>query len=219
MSETAPHPDDATMDIGDHLEDLRRRMIYSLSGIVAVSVGTLIFGKQIVAWLCLPLIQAQRSAHVPAQTFTLTPIAGFAAYMKVSLIAAIIIASPWIVYQVWRFFESGLYPKERRAVILLAPFSAVMTTAGVMFMYYIMLPVSLWFLISFLAQLPPAYSPSFLRTSASWRIARGRRRNANTCSVATSRLAAGMPIITERGGTFEATMVDAAQTTSDPTVT
>ena len=154
MNETATNPDDATMDIGDHLEDLRRRMIYALSGVVAVCFVTLFFGKQIVAWLCLPLIQAQRSAHVPAQTFTLTPIAGFAAYMKVSLVAALIIASPWVVYQVWRFFESGLYPKERRAVILLAPFSAVMTTAGVMFMYYVMLPVSLWFLISFSASFP-----------------------------------------------------------------
>jgi len=154
MSQAAPHPDDATMDIGDHLEELRRRLIYALSGVVVASIATLMFGKQIVAWLCLPLIQAQRAAHVPAQTFTLTPIAGFAAYMKVSLVAAIIVASPWVVYQIWRFFESGLYPKERRAMILLAPFSAVMTTVGILFMYYIMLPVSLWFLISFSASFP-----------------------------------------------------------------
>ena len=154
MSDAAPHPDDTAMEIGDHLEDLRRRLIYALLGVVATSAVTLTFGRQIVAWLCLPLIQAQRSAHVPAQTFTLTPIAGFAAYIKVSLIAALIIALPWVVYQLWRFFESGLYPKERRAVLLLAPFSAVMTTIGVLFMYYVMLPVCLWFLISFSASFP-----------------------------------------------------------------
>ena len=154
MNEPEPHPDDAVMDVGDHLEELRRRLIYALVGVVVASAVTLVFGKQIVSWLCLPLIQAQRSANVPAQTYTLTPIAGFAAYMKVSLVAAIIVASPWVVYNIWRFFESGLYPRERRAMILLAPFSAVMTTVGVLFMYYIMLPVSLWFLISFSASFP-----------------------------------------------------------------
>ena len=70
----------------------------------------------------------------------------------------------------------------------------------------------------FLAQSVPAYSPSFLRITSTWRWVRGNRRKARTCSVATARLAPGMPIITERGATFEASIVEAAQTTSDPTV-
>ena len=92
--------------------------------------------------------------HPRAQVYTLSPIAGFAIYIKVSLITAMIIALPWAIYQLWRFFEVGLYPRERRAVLLVAPFSAVMSALGVAFMYCIMLPVCLWFLISFSTSFP-----------------------------------------------------------------
>ena len=88
--------------------------------------------------------------------YALSPIAGFAVYLKVSVVAAIILVSPWVLYQLWRFLESGLYPMERRAVLLLAPFSAVMTAIGMVFLYYIMLPVCLWFLISFTSNFPMA---------------------------------------------------------------
>ena len=143
------------MSIGGHLEDLRRRLILALLGIVAASTLTLSFGRDIVTWLCRPLAYAQRSAHLPPHTYTLSPTAGFTVYLKVSIVSAIIVASPWVIYQVWRFFEQGLYARERKAVVVLAPFSAAMTTLGVLFMYYVMLPVSLWFLISFTASFPP----------------------------------------------------------------
>ena len=148
--------DEQRLSFGDHLEELRYRIILVLVGVCATAVGSLWFGKQLVAWLCQPLAHAQRSAHVPTGIYTLSPIAGFAVYLKVSLVAAVILASPWALYQMWRFLESGLYPRERRVVLLLAPFSAVMTAFGLLFLYYIMLPVCLWFLIAFANSYPMA---------------------------------------------------------------
>ena len=155
MADDSPdHPEELRMHLSEHLEALRYRLILALVGVLGAGVATLAYGKQITAWLCVPLIEAQRAARVPTETYSLSPIAGFAVYLKVSLITALIIASPWVVYQLWQFFAQGLYPHERRAMRLLAPFSAVMTTLGVGFMYYLMLPVCLWFLISFTASFP-----------------------------------------------------------------
>jgi len=148
--------DQQRLSFGDHLEELRFRIILVVVGVCAAGGGTFWYGKNLVAWLCQPLIHAQRAAQIAAGVYTLSPIAGFTVYLKVSLVAAVILASPWALYQMWRFLESGLYPRERRTVQLIAPFSAVMTVVGLLFLYYIMLPVCLWFLIAFANSYPMA---------------------------------------------------------------
>ncbi len=164
MAQHDPPPHEMRMQLGDHLEALRRRVILALMGVLATSTVMLVFGRQLIAWLCQPLIHAQRTAGVSTQTYAMSPIAGFGAYLKVSLIAGVVVALPWAVYQLWRFFESALYPQEQRAVKLLAPFSGVMSALGVAFMYYLMLPVCLWFLIAFTASFPAVgdHEPSLI---------------------------------------------------------
>ena len=154
---------DLRMSFGEHLEELRTRIILSLVGVVVCCTATLYFGKQILAWLCVPLIQAQRAVGVPPQAYALSPLSGFAIYLKVSLVAAVILAVPWILFQAWRFIESGLYHRERLAVLIMTPFSTVMTILGVVFAYYVMLPVCLWFFLSFSTSYPqPNMDRSFL---------------------------------------------------------
>lgn len=157
-------PDDIQMSFGDHLEELRRRLINALIGVAVVCCGTLYYGAEIVLWLQRPLHHIQREVGLPAMTVGLGVSTGFSIYLKVSVIAAIIIASPWVIYQIWKFISAGLYESERRVVMLLAPFSAIMTTLGVLFAYYIMLPLCLAFLISFSTSYPPAADagPSFM---------------------------------------------------------
>ncbi len=146
--------DELRMSFGEHLEELRWRLILSMLGVAACCGVTLMFGQQILAWLCVPLMEAQRAAGVPAQTYAMSPLSGFSIYLKVSLVSAVILAVPWIFYQLWRFIETGLYQRERRLVMLLAPFSTAMAVAGVAFLYYVLLPVCLWFLISFSTSYP-----------------------------------------------------------------
>ncbi len=155
IDDTPRHADDQSrMSFGDHLEDLRYRVVMALVGVAVAAVGALFFGREIVAWLVRPLAIVLASADLPPQTHFLGPMGGFTVFLKVSIVAGLIVASPWVVYQLWKFVSAGLYRHERRAVYVVAPFSATMSLLGVAFMYYLMLPISLAFLIFFASNYP-----------------------------------------------------------------
>lgn len=138
------------MPLGEHLEELRTRLIHALLGIAAALLITAYFGFQIIAWLAAPMLQVRQALGYPPQTITTDPSAGFmSVYLKVTVIAAVILASPWVIYQIWKFIVTGLYAHEKRAVYLLTPFSTIMTILGVLFTYYILLPVCLFFFLNF----------------------------------------------------------------------
>ena len=142
------------MSLGDHLDELRRRLIYSLWGVAVAMVVTFIFAGNIVTWIIEPLVEVQRLYGLPVNTFTRSVLTGFTIYCKVALISAAIIASPWIIYQLWKFIEAGLYPTERRVAVLLMPMSAILSVIGVFFVYYIFLPATLTFFIYFTTTYP-----------------------------------------------------------------
>lgn len=146
---------DQTMPLGDHLEELRGRIIKMLIGIILALVITVIFGFQIIGWLAQPLLHVQAMLGISAQPIQTDPTAGFTSvYLRVVLIAAVILAAPWIIWQAWQFIVVGLYEHEKKAVHILAPFSTIMTFLGVLFTYYILLPVSLAFFINFVTLYP-----------------------------------------------------------------
>ena len=143
------------MPLGDHLEELRVRLLWALAGVVVAAVVTFIYGFKLIGWLAQPLLQAQDAMGFPTQTLVLEPTAGFASvYLPVSLIGAVLLASPWVIYQAWKFISVGLYHHERKAVYLLTPFSTLMTALAVGFTYYVLLPVSLMFFLQFATYYP-----------------------------------------------------------------
>ena len=73
----------------------------------------------------------------------------FMIYLKVSMVTGFVLASPWVFYQVWSFIAVGLYPHERRIVHKFTPFSIGLFIAGVLFCFFVMIPVALRFLLSF----------------------------------------------------------------------
>lgn len=146
--------DEIRMSFGDHLEDLRRRLILALLGPLVTSILGLVYGREIVGWLVRPLAQVLQYFGLPPQTYNLGVTTGFSVYMKVGLIVGLILASPWVCYQLWKFVESGLYERERKTAMLIAPFSSLMSVLGVLFMYYILLPMTLSFLIFFTTGFP-----------------------------------------------------------------
>ena len=155
---TPVDPDEFRMSFGEHLEDLRTRLVWALLGTLAAAVVTLYYGNEIIKILLKPLNRAQLAAGLPPITTGGGVLDGFSIWMKVSLISAAIIASPWILYQIWKFVEAGLYQNERRVVYLLAPFSAIMMAAGTAFTYYFLLPITLAFLMLFSVGFGPASS-------------------------------------------------------------
>lgn len=83
------------------------------------------------------------------QPVTLNVQEAFMTYMKVSFIAGLVIASPWIFYQLWLFVAAGLYPHERKYVHTYLPMSIGLFLGGVFFCFYAVLPVVLDFLLGF----------------------------------------------------------------------
>jgi sec-independent protein translocase protein TatC len=77
----------------------------------------------------------------------------FVTYIKVSFIAGLIVASPWIFYQLWLFVAAGLYPHERKYIHTFLPISVVLFLGGVVFCFYAVLPVVLDFLLGYNARM------------------------------------------------------------------
>lgn len=139
--------DDLKMTYLEHLGELRRRLIISLS---AVGVATLIcyfFADRLFLFLIKPLIQAIPGGH-PRLIFTSLPEA-FVAYMKVSLVAGLFLASPVVLYQVWQFVAPGLYVHERRYALPFVFFSSFFFIAGGIFCFTEMFPWGFRYFLSF----------------------------------------------------------------------
>src|SRR5579862_2732738 len=111
------------MSFLEHLDELRKRIVNSA---IAIGVGILVgfgFIYQIMDFLLAPT----RKVLPPGVKMVYTePGEGFAMYITVSLIAGAVIASPYVMYQVWCFIAPGLYQKEKRMAI---PF-VLFTTFG-----------------------------------------------------------------------------------------
>ena len=150
--------DPSRMPFGDHIEELRRRMLWALGGVVAAAIVTFTYGFELIDWIVTPFLAAQEAAGLTPNLITTETLLGFGIYLKVSLIAAVVLASPWVILQAWWFVVSGLYPRERKTIYVLAPFSTLMLVLGIAFFYYVLLPICLLFFANF-ATLFPQWQP------------------------------------------------------------
>ena len=129
-----------------HLEELRRRLITCA---IAIGIGFVIsyfFSKQLFSLLVLPLVKV-----LPADSqliFTSLP-EMFITYIKVSLVAGIILAIPVIFYELWMFIVPALYQKEKRYLVPFVMFSSILFILGTLFGYLIVFPYGFKFFISF----------------------------------------------------------------------
>ena len=207
------------MSLGDHLEELRARLILAITGLAIATVICLFFGGYIIDFIEKPYFNAYSSGNSkdtnadtvrkkvevifnnirrklasdpglsqvePAITEyinrfsteavaalvsdpnnnslfnttvnqrgmaprlqTLAPADGITSYIKISLIAGIILSSPWIFYQLWMFIAAGLYPHERKYVQTAVPFSTALFITGALFFLLYVAPWTLKFFIVF----------------------------------------------------------------------
>ena len=147
-------PDQYRMSMGEHLEELRRRIILGLIGVAVAAGGCLLFGDRLIDFFCRPLVTELRHKNLNPQFFYQELSDGFGVYMKISLICAAAIASPWIVYQLWQFVAAGLYPKERKYITKYVPLSIGLLLAGMVFVYTIVLPWTIAFFLTFSDSIP-----------------------------------------------------------------
>ncbi len=83
----------------------------------------------------------------------IAPHEAFISKIKIALFAGFIFSSPYVLYQIWHFIESGLSKKERKYVIVFGPFSFLLFAAGAAFGYFIIVPIGIKFLLSFATDL------------------------------------------------------------------
>lgn len=142
-------PDQYRMSLGDHLTELRRRLIFALLGL-AVALGfCLIFGKQVTTIFCQPLVDSLQSQGFTPQLYYTELPDNFMVYINISLISAVALASPWILWQMWQFVATGLYKHERRMMQKYAPLSLALLLSGMALVYWLVLPWSIIFFIQF----------------------------------------------------------------------
>ncbi len=137
------------MPLGDHLEELRRRLLFAVLGLVPIVCTALYFGEDLLALLITPVQDALRNAGQPGILQATGPLETFSTYISVSIIAAIIVGAPWMLYQLWLFITPGLYERERRFVYILLPLSALLTCTAILFLFRVIMPIVLTFLVSF----------------------------------------------------------------------
>jgi sec-independent protein translocase protein TatC len=147
---TTPGADTATATsmtgILAHLGELRRRLAWSAIVFVGLFMGALCVTKPIVDWLKRPL-EAAMPEGVAALHFT-GPMDVLFLNIKVAGLAALILAAPFWLAQVWGFVRPGLYPAERKLVRPFMVASIALFLAGVAFCYYVVLPFALEYLIA-----------------------------------------------------------------------
>ncbi len=136
------------MSFLDHLEELRSRIIKAIVGLVVCYAGCLVFAGKLWEIVSEPAAAALRAIGAEPDLAQLAPMDGFlVVYFKLPLLAAVFIASPWILWQVWAFVAPGLYKNERK---MAAPF--VLSTAGLFiaggcFAYFVAFRFGLAFLL------------------------------------------------------------------------
>jgi sec-independent protein translocase protein TatC len=127
-----------------HLQELRKRVILSLVGIIAGCIIAGVFINQLMDWI---LLQPATSVNMNLQN--LRPFGQAFLYFKVIFVVGIILAIPFILYQIWKFIAPGLYLKEKKWVSKITFFTSMCFFIGVAFAFFIIIPTMLKFAASF----------------------------------------------------------------------
>jgi sec-independent protein translocase protein TatC len=143
------------MSFLEHLEELRRRIIYSLLFIAAGFFVCWWFHEQIFNIMQKPIMEALRNHQMEQKLVYLNPTDPFNMYLKVAFIAGVFVASPFVLYQIWLFISPGLYRHERRYVLPFMFSTVGLFLAGGIFGYKMVYPAALDFLIGWSAQFKP----------------------------------------------------------------
>ena len=149
---SAPQPDhnpieDSRMALMDHLIELRNRLLWVVGALIIGTGLSMLFVTPILNFIIAPLsaMGAMPTAIGPTDTITV--------FFKVSFTMGAIFAMPVIVYQIIRFVAPGLYPHEKRNLLLILPGFMVLFGIGAAFAYFMLLPTAVAFLQSFLGDI------------------------------------------------------------------
>jgi len=139
----------ARMSFLEHLEELRKRLLLAVGGIGVAFVLSLLFSDPLWNIVRQPATTALQHLGVnPPVLHQLSPMDVFQIiWMKLPILSAVFLSSPWILYQVWAFIAPGLYKRERRWAVPFVVSSAGLFIVGGLFAYFIAFRYGLEFLL------------------------------------------------------------------------
>jgi sec-independent protein translocase protein TatC len=133
-TDDAPH---GAMAFLDHLDELRTRIIRSC---IALAIGMLVafaFVHRIADFVLGPTLRMLP----PGTSLIMTRFGeGLSFYMDLALLGGVVLAAPFVTYQVWRFIAPGLYARERRLILPFIVLATCGTLAGALFSHYVLFP-------------------------------------------------------------------------------
>ena len=130
---------DGSMSIIAHLEELRKRLIYSIAAVVVGSGTAYFYIDEIMHYLTAPA----------GKLYYMQPAEAFFTYLKIAVFGGFLLALPVIFYEIWRFILPALTVRERKALLLIVPLSVVLFVVGIAFSFALVLPAAIRFFIGF----------------------------------------------------------------------
>jgi sec-independent protein translocase protein TatC len=143
------------MTFFEHLLELRKRIINSLLSIVIGAAIGWVIAPHFVNLMVKPMTDALKAAHLEPKLVYSHPAGYLTLLITVSIYLGIVIASPWVLYQIWLFVAPALYKRERKAITGFLFSTVFLFLAGIAFGYFVSLPYVLKFLISFQGPVVP----------------------------------------------------------------
>jgi sec-independent protein translocase protein TatC len=145
--------DRSRMSFLEHLDELRRRLLYSFYALLACCAVTFYFWEPLFAYFI------QYFSENGGQLVYTQPMAGFMFSLKLSALAGLLIASPFLFTQLWLFVAPGLYAREKKVVIPFVFFATLFFIGGAYFGHAVAYP-SMWRFFASYAQGPLTYMPA-----------------------------------------------------------
>jgi sec-independent protein translocase protein TatC len=148
----AAHAEDKTgapMSFFDHLVELRKRLISSVVAIGIGMVAGLAVAKHFINFIIQPMLTALRANRLDDKLYYTNPAGYISLVINLGLYLGIVLAMPWVLYQIWLFVAPGLYKHERQAVVSFIVSAFLLFLTGIAFGYYVMIPQVLTYVIHF----------------------------------------------------------------------
>ncbi|MCK5393861.1 MAG: twin-arginine translocase subunit TatC [Candidatus Omnitrophica bacterium] len=130
---------DNKVTLVQHLDELRGCILKSVVCFILCSIVVSTSAQSIIAFFAIPV----------GKLIFITPQEAFVANVKIALFIGFFISTPFILYQIWKFISLGLLPKEKRYVYIFCPISLIFFILGVLFGYFVIVPISMNFLLGF----------------------------------------------------------------------
>lgn len=148
MSKTGDAPEPPQAPLIEHLIELRSRLLRSVVAILVIFLGLYAFANDIYTFVAQPLMALLPEGSQMIATEVASP---FLAPFKLTLVAAVFIAVPYVLHQAWAFVAPGLYDNEKALAVPILASSVLLFYAGAAFAYYVVFPL----LFAFFTQTGP----------------------------------------------------------------